>query len=305
MLIAVVCYACHSPERQFLVFDLSDGRVSSYSAQRRRWRRCQSDQEMSAPPPGGGWPSGAPPPSAPSIDYWKQLQYRQLQQQQLQYQQQQQQAAWGEPRAAAAAVSAAAGDGSNYVTTVMVGGLPTPGSPRRCESVRSDAAESSCSSLSQESLSPPARLAGVHSVTAPEGWNRVTSNGLVVYVSPSGVSLTSREEARQYLRTAGTCKCGLECPILVEKSFNFDPKVITRPRSGAVGAVPPGGAVSPSETTKTCNHRRKRAELQLRRATGKDLPPTFQEQRCNPHNNPFFRDQMLQVGGNATPGSSF
>ncbi|KAF0295644.1 hypothetical protein FJT64_006864 [Amphibalanus amphitrite] len=33
-----------------------------------------------------------------------------------------------------------------------------------------------------ESLSPPARLAGVHSVTAPEGWNRVTSNGLVVYV---------------------------------------------------------------------------------------------------------------------------
>ncbi|XP_043220339.1 methyl-CpG-binding domain protein 6-like [Amphibalanus amphitrite] len=248
---------------------------------------------MSAPPPGGGWPSGAPPPSAPSIDYWKQLQYRQLQQQQLQYHQQQ--AAWAEPRAAAAAVSAAAGDGSNYVTTVMVGGLPTPGSPRRCESVRSDAAESSCSSLSQESLSPPARLAGVHSVTAPEGWNRVTSNGLVVYVSPSGVSLTSREEARQYLRAAGTCKCGLECPILVEKSFNFDPKVITRPRSGAVGAVPPGGAVSPSETTKTCNHRRKRAELQLRRATGKDVPPTFQEQRCNPHNNPFFRDQMLQA----------
>ena len=27
-----------------------------------------------------------------------------------------------------------------------------------------------------------------------------------------------------------------------------------------------------------------------------DVPPTFQEQRCNPHNNPFFRDQMLQVG---------
>ena len=49
--------------------------------------------------------------------------------------------------------------------------------------------------------------------------------GLMVYVSPSGASLTSGEEARQYLRTNGTCKCGLECPIRVEKSFNFDPKV--------------------------------------------------------------------------------
>lgn len=43
--------------------------------------------------------------------------------------------------------------------------------------------------------------------------------------SPSGVSLTSVDEARLYLRTDGTCKCGLECPLILEKSFNFDPKV--------------------------------------------------------------------------------
>ena len=83
-------------------------------------------------------------------------------------------------------------DAANFVTTVTVAGWPggagTPGSPR-CESARSDAAESSCSSLSQESLSPPARaapppteLAAVRSVTAPARWNRVTRNGLVVYV---------------------------------------------------------------------------------------------------------------------------
>ena len=133
---------------------------------------------MSAPRPGGGWPTVTPPPSAPSIDYWKQHQHRQLQQQQQQ-QQYQQQASWCETPAGA--VSAAADCSGNYVTTVLVAGLPAPASPR-CESVRSDAAESSCSSLSQESLSPPARLAGARSVTAPDGWNRVTSNGLVVYV---------------------------------------------------------------------------------------------------------------------------
>ena len=145
---------------------------------------------MSASRPDGGWPTVASPPSAPSIDYWKQHQHRQLQQQQLQYQQhtpqqqsashaqQQQPVAWCEPSPA----SAAADDqSSNLVTTVTVASLQMPASPR-CESVRSDAAESSCSSLSQESLSPPARVAAVRSVAAPEGWNRVTSNGLVVYV---------------------------------------------------------------------------------------------------------------------------
>ena len=155
---------------------------------------------MSVPRPGGGWPAVAPPqpPAAPSIDYWKQHQHRQLQQQfqqqhtqlqqhetpsHAQQQQQQQQSAWCEPSPAASAASAPSADGqcSNYVTTVMVAGPQTPTSPR-CESVRSDAAESSCSSLSQESLSPPARLAVVRSVAAPDGWNRVTSNGLVVYV---------------------------------------------------------------------------------------------------------------------------
>ena len=38
------------------------------------------------------------------------------------------------------------------------------------------------------------------------------------------------------------------------------PQVITRPRSSG------GASVSPGETTKTCNHRRRRAELQRRRA---------------------------------------
>lgn len=43
--------------------------------------------------------------------------------------------------------------------------------------------------------------------------------------SPSSTALGSLDQLKEYLTTAGTCKCGLECPLRPEQVFNFDPKV--------------------------------------------------------------------------------
>ena len=66
----------------------------------------------------------------------------------------------------------------------------------------------------------------VVSVTVPFGWRRVVEAGALVYYSSNGIRLSSLAQVKQYLQTDGTCKCGLECPLLVEKVFNFNPQVI-------------------------------------------------------------------------------
>lgn len=43
--------------------------------------------------------------------------------------------------------------------------------------------------------------------------------------SPSGTALSTLPQLREYLQTAGTCKCGLPCPLRPEMAFSFDPKV--------------------------------------------------------------------------------
>ena len=65
----------------------------------------------------------------------------------------------------------------------------------------------------------------VVTITVPFGWRRVVEAGAVAYYSPNGVRLTSLSHVTKYLQSDGTCKCGLECPLLVEKVFNFDPQV--------------------------------------------------------------------------------
>ncbi|KAK2582188.1 hypothetical protein KPH14_004543 [Odynerus spinipes] len=42
---------------------------------------------------------------------------------------------------------------------------------------------------------------------------------------PSSTALGSLDQLKEYLTTAGTCKCGLECPLRPEQVFNFDPKM--------------------------------------------------------------------------------
>ncbi|XP_036387671.1 methyl-CpG-binding domain protein 5-like, partial [Megalops cyprinoides] len=84
----------------------------------------------------------------------------------------------------------------------------------------------------------------------PVGWQRKVEDGTVAYISPSGTVLSSVEEVRTYLLTDGTCKCGLECPLVVHKVFNFDPGAVVRQRSQQPGKAE-------EDMTKLCNHRRK------------------------------------------------
>lgn len=44
---------------------------------------------------------------------------------------------------------------------------------------------------------------------------------LVLGCSPSGTILSSVEEVRTYLLTDSTCKCGLECPLVVHKVSKY------------------------------------------------------------------------------------
>lgn len=40
---------------------------------------------------------------------------------------------------------------------------------------------------------------------------------LLSFCSPSGTALSSLDEVKTYLLTDGTCKCGLECPLIIQK----------------------------------------------------------------------------------------
>lgn len=88
-----------------------------------------------------------------------------------------------------------------------------------------------------------------NSVVVPFGWLRLQEGQSIVYYSPSFVRLTSYQTIKQYLSTEGTCKCGLECPILVEKVFNFDLNV-----SSMQWTV---DHTKMEDIGKLCNHRRK------------------------------------------------
>ncbi|XP_077434015.1 uncharacterized protein mbd6 isoform X2 [Vanacampus margaritifer] len=87
-------------------------------------------------------------------------------------------------------------------------------------------------------------------IHVPIGWQRRVHGGQVVYVSPSGTSLSSLEEVKTYLLTDGTCKCGLECPLVINKVFNFTLGVKVEQHKQALGKAE-------QDMTKLCNHRRK------------------------------------------------
>uniref|UniRef100_A0A1L8DIF5 Putative homeobox transcription factor n=1 Tax=Nyssomyia neivai TaxID=330878 RepID=A0A1L8DIF5_9DIPT len=57
-------------------------------------------------------------------------------------------------------------------------------------------------------------------------WVRLITppQGDIAYVSPSGETLKSLEQVKEYLLRPGTCKCGLPCPLRPDLYFNFDSK---------------------------------------------------------------------------------
>ncbi|XP_034029036.1 mucin-6 [Thalassophryne amazonica] len=93
---------------------------------------------------------------------------------------------------------------------------------------------------------------GVHTtaVHVPIGWQRRVEHGKVIYISPSSSVLSSLEEVKTYLLTDGTCKCGLECPLVIDKVFNFAVGVKVEQHNHPLGKMG-------QDMTKLCNHRRK------------------------------------------------
>ncbi|XP_061592533.1 mucin-2 [Cololabis saira] len=93
---------------------------------------------------------------------------------------------------------------------------------------------------------------GVHTaaIHVPIGWQRKVEGGQVIYVSPSGTALSTLDQVKTYLLTDGTCKCGLECPLIIHKVFNFSMGVKVEQHSQPLGKPE-------QDMTKLCNHRRK------------------------------------------------
>ncbi|XP_067131081.1 uncharacterized protein [Centruroides vittatus] len=87
------------------------------------------------------------------------------------------------------------------------------------------------------------------SITVPFGWRRIISDGRIIYISPSECQLRSLQEVMVYLQSDGTCKCGLECPVIIDRVFNFNPSIFSKPWNVA--------DFSWNDATKLCNHKRK------------------------------------------------
>ncbi|XP_041371363.1 uncharacterized protein LOC121384943 [Gigantopelta aegis] len=139
-------------------------------------------------------------------------------------------------------------------------------------------------------------------VKVPFGWRRTTEDGEVIYYSPSNTRLTSYHEVCKYLVSDGTCKCGIECPLQVEKVFNFDPFV-----NGKLWTV---DDVSTEDLTKLCIHKRKiiaMATFQRSQAIPGGIlgPSPVIHSRAKPGNSRSKREskprKKLKNKGNATP----
>ncbi|XP_065334907.1 mucin-2-like isoform X3 [Cloeon dipterum] len=142
----------------------------------------------------------------------------------------------------------------------------------------------------QQQQQPPQPKQTRTDIAVPYGWRRLLVNNTIVYISPSGAEICSREAARQYLITPGNCKCGLECPLHLDNVFCFDPKVTNR----AWPLIP-----DPSDNTRLCNHKRKQqvpAAL-LASAPGGPRSPLHRNLIPNPAKDGQQCQQLVNVGG--------
>ncbi|KAF1371975.1 hypothetical protein PFLUV_G00276640 [Perca fluviatilis] len=107
-------------------------------------------------------------------------------------------------------------------------------------------------------------------VQVPIGWQRKAEHGgAVLYMSPSGSVLSSLEQVKTYLLTDGTCKCGLECPLILHKVFNFDPGAAVKQRTAE-------DVKADEDVTKLCIHKRKLlAVATLHKSMGTHPPLTL------------------------------
>ncbi|CAH1404032.1 unnamed protein product [Nezara viridula] len=170
----------------------------------------------------------------------------------------------------------------------------------RCETA---AAESTCSLPLSDSDIESARNFNQEYVAPPYGWKRIHTKGIVVYVSPSNTPLSSTEQVKAYLLAEGTCKCGLECPVNCETTFNFNPKVLTRPWTAP--------ALGPGDLNKLCNHKRKLLSQSSFESIENKFADDFRKKKRRfgpplpqphlPHNERGFKEQEHTNNYNGLP----
>ncbi|KAK6183027.1 hypothetical protein SNE40_010581 [Patella caerulea] len=134
----------------------------------------------------------------------------------------------------------------------------------------------------------------VHGIKIPFGWKRSVENNQVVYYSPSSMKLCNKQEVCNYLLLDGTCKCGLECPLLVDKVFNFDVCVV-----GQQWNVE--DVTCSQDLSKLCNHNRKIIAMARFQHSQSVQTSTGRSASCSSHGDD--RDQS-DVESNKTDQSS-
>lgn len=112
--------------------------------------------------------------------------------------------------------------------------------------VLSEHCNRSCSPAQKQFVSGSGAANG-RKVKVPYSWQRKLENGIIEYLSPSGVVLQSLDQICRYLLSDTTCKCGLECPLQVDTFFSFDPEV---------GNQPWNSNTSFEDLGNLCNHKR-------------------------------------------------
>uniref|UniRef100_A0A182QGK9 PWWP domain-containing protein n=1 Tax=Anopheles farauti TaxID=69004 RepID=A0A182QGK9_9DIPT len=140
-------------------------------------------------------------------------------------------------------------------------------------------------------------------LTAPynnaPGWRRILRNKVIVYISPSKTELHSYEQAKEYLLTAGTCKCGLPCPFNPERFFQFDaqvPNVTMAPSAHGSGAqcahLKRAKRLHPETTPPVAQLRPAPSAILLKTPPWRKNVPTAGPDRASPeqHKKPTFKD---------------
>ncbi|XP_030553925.1 pneumococcal serine-rich repeat protein isoform X2 [Drosophila novamexicana] len=92
-----------------------------------------------------------------------------------------------------------------------------------------------------------------NSANLAPGWRRLTNNNEVAYISPTGKTMRTQFQIKDYLLTQGTCKCGLPCPLRPEYFFDFNAQVPNMPLKVSPGS---GQETVNATTTSLCSHQR-------------------------------------------------
>ena len=92
-----------------------------------------------------------------------------------------------------------------------------------------------------------------------------------LFPSPNNSRLRSLDHVIEYLKTEGTCKCGLDCPFFIHKVFNFDARIPSK-------LIPVNSRQEPSQSG--CKHCtldyldvQQPSEIAAKQANDVKLPP--------------------------------